>query len=226
MNFPKTNNAFDWVAAYQKEYPESQWGCDGHMIEWFAAALCQGYEQCKKDMTRCDNLRKLNENGLIFDKTMQESYATMIQPIKTATNLGREELHEVGRNGKGVYERYVNFPILLEDGDELKISPTITMTDDSEIFGEGPISLYKIPVTGKCTESVTYTGGHISPGGFVSPFPTLTKYKEEIDKALDKFAEMEPAPTKCTCDLMTVIMVTGCKCGAIQREKEGNDKTN
>lgn len=54
MSFPKSNNALDWVDAFRNQTRFSD--PDSVLIQWFAAALCQGYEQCKKD-----NLSKNND---------------------------------------------------------------------------------------------------------------------------------------------------------------------
>jgi hypothetical protein len=105
-----------------------------------------------------------------------ESYSAHIQSIRVSVNLGREELHELGR--KGPYGRYVNFPVEVRtDIEVLTTRGDMVSGTEAGIMGNGnnlsqrPIFIStlegtKINLGNKnMLQSVTYGGGNAGARG-------------------------------------------------------------
>jgi hypothetical protein len=103
-------------------------------------------------------------------------YAAHIQSIRVTANLGREELHELGR--KGPYWRYVNFPVEIRcDIEVLTTRGDLVSATEIGVLGNGnnlakrPIFIATVEGTkinlgnSNMLQSVTYGGGNAGARG-------------------------------------------------------------
>lgn len=211
MNFPKTNNAIEWTEAFLNDLNLRRFGQgkESRILEWFAAALQEGYSQgraskeyglvptnnelsrSKRDWTNVRFVPGLAELDIAME-TFLKNYNDPYYDQKAELNRLTGEVHKIAIQaaldriaslGKTITFDFVKG--INEDQQSDKMQEIITEYGPKTNF---PI---KLDIPKNILEQNSY---------YLTP--------EEIKSS-----------KKCTCDLMSVIMVTGCKCGEMKREK-------